>query len=68
MAPRELKELKSQIKDLVGKGLIKQGLVPFLGHIVSSLGIEVDMKKMEAVKNCPRHVTPINMQSFLALA
>ena len=27
--------------------------VDFLGHIVSSADIEVDAKKMEAVKNCP---------------
>ena len=42
--------------------------VRFLGHIVSSEGIEVDLKKMEAVKNLPRPLSPTNIQSFLGLA
>ena len=28
--------------------------VTFLGHIISSEGVEVDLRKTEAVKNCPR--------------
>ena len=35
--------------------------VSFLGHIVSSEGIEVDPKKMEAVKNWPRPFTPTDI-------
>ena len=42
--------------------------VSFLGHIVSSEGIEVDPKKMEAVKNWPRPLNPIDIRSFLGLA
>ncbi|KAH0706305.1 hypothetical protein KY285_010808 [Solanum tuberosum] len=42
--------------------------VAFLGHIVSSKGIEVDPKMMDAVKGCPRPLTPTNIRSFLGLA
>ena len=28
--------------------------VTFLGHIITSEGVEVDLRKTEAVKNCPR--------------
>ena len=31
--------------------------VEFLGHIISSEGVEVNPRKMEAVKNCPRPFT-----------
>ena len=39
----------------------------FLGHIISSEGVEVDPRKNEAVKNCPRPLTPIDIRSFLGL-
>ena len=39
----------------------------FLGHIISSEGIEVDPMKIEAVKNFPRTLTPKNIRSFLGL-
>ena len=39
----------------------------FLGHIISSEGVEVDPRKMEAVKNCPRPLTPTYIRSFLSL-
>ena len=39
----------------------------FLGHIISSEGIEVDPKKIEAVKNYPRPLSPTNIRSFLCL-
>ena len=42
--------------------------VTFLGHIVSSVGTEVDPKKKEVVKNWPRLLTPTDIQSFLDLA
>ena len=42
-------------------------LVVFLGHIVSSEGLEVNPKKTKAVKNCPRFFTPIDIQSFFRL-
>ena len=34
--------------------------VTFLGHIISSEGVEVDPRKTEAVKNLPRPLTPTN--------
>ncbi|WMV29843.1 hypothetical protein MTR67_023228 [Solanum verrucosum] len=42
--------------------------VAFLGHIVSDKGIEVDPKKMDAVKSWPRPSYPIDIQNFLGLA
>ncbi|WMV42108.1 hypothetical protein MTR67_035493 [Solanum verrucosum] len=42
--------------------------VALLGNIVSSTGIEVDPKKMDAVKNRPRPLTPSDIRSFLGLA
>ncbi|KAH0709715.1 hypothetical protein KY284_011142 [Solanum tuberosum] len=42
-------------------------LVAFLGHIVSSKGIEVDPKKTDAVKGCPKPLTPTDIRSFLGL-
>ena len=41
--------------------------VAFLGHIFSSVGIEVDPKKMEAVKSWPRPLSPTDILSFLGL-
>ncbi|XP_055826358.1 uncharacterized protein LOC129894726 [Solanum dulcamara] len=35
------------------------GYVPILGHIVGTEGIRVDTQKIEAVKNWPRPMTPI---------
>ena len=39
--------------------------VAFLGHIISSVGIEVDPKKTETVKNWPRPLTVTVIRSFL---
>ena len=39
----------------------------FLGHIIYSEGVEVDPRKSEVVKNCPRPITPIDIRSFLGL-
>nr|AAV31171.1 Putative polyprotein, identical [Solanum tuberosum] len=41
--------------------------VAFLGHIVSGDGIKVDTRKIEAVKNCPRSISPTEIRSFLGL-
>ena len=41
--------------------------IAFHGHIISCEGIELDPKKMEAVRNYPIHVTPTNIRSFLGL-
>ncbi|KAH0661560.1 hypothetical protein KY284_026491 [Solanum tuberosum] len=42
--------------------------VSFLGHIVSSEGIEVNPKKTDAVKSWPRPLSPSDIRSFLGLA
>ncbi|KAH0685610.1 hypothetical protein KY290_017106 [Solanum tuberosum] len=42
--------------------------VAFLGHIVSSKGVEVDPKKTDAVKSWPRPLTPSDIRSFSSLA
>ena len=42
--------------------------VAFLGHIISSDGVEVDPRKMEAVRGWPRPLTPTDIRSFLGLA
>ena len=40
----------------------------FLGHIISSQGVEVDPRKIDAVENWPRPLTPTDISSFLGLA
>ncbi|KAH0644931.1 hypothetical protein KY284_032815 [Solanum tuberosum] len=42
--------------------------VAFLGHVVSSEGIQVDSQKIEAVKLWPRPTSPTDIRSFLGLA
>ena len=39
----------------------------FIGHIFSSEGVEVDLMKIEAVKNCPIPLTQTDIRSFLVL-
>ena len=39
----------------------------FLGHSISTEGVEVDPRKTEAVKNWPRILTPTKITSFLDL-
>lgn len=41
--------------------------VAFLGHVVSSEGIQVDPQKIAAVKDWPRPTTPTEIRSFLGL-
>ena len=41
--------------------------VTFLGHIVSSEGIQVDSQKIEIVKQWPSSTSVIDIKSFLAL-
>ena len=41
--------------------------VAFLGHIISSKGVEFDPRKIEVVKNWPRPLTPTDIRSFLGL-
>ena len=42
--------------------------VTFLGHVLSDQGVEIDPRKIEAVKNRPRPLTFTDIQSFLSLA
>ena len=39
----------------------------FLGHIISSEGVEVDPRKTKVVKKWPRPLIPIDIRSFLGL-
>ena len=43
-------------------------LVEFLGHIVSSEGMKVDPRKMDAFESWPRPLSPNDIRSFLCLA
>ena len=40
----------------------------FLGHVVSNQGVEMDLRKTEAIKNWPKPLNPTNIHSFLGLA
>ncbi|XP_070050576.1 uncharacterized mitochondrial protein AtMg00860-like [Nicotiana tomentosiformis] len=40
----------------------------FFGHVVSSKGIKVDLKKIEAVQSWPRPSSATEIRSFLVLA
>ena len=42
--------------------------VTFVGHIISSEGVKLDPRKIEAVKNFPRPMNLTNIRSFLGLA
>ena len=42
--------------------------MPFISHIISSDGVEVDPKKIVAVKIFPSTLTPTDISSFLGLA
>ena len=43
-------------------------VVTFLGHILTDQGVEVDLKKFEAVKNWLRSINPKDIRGFLGLA
>ncbi|XP_075092142.1 uncharacterized protein LOC142172431 [Nicotiana tabacum] len=64
MALPELKELKEQLQDLLDKGFIRPSVSPW----VSTEGIQVDPKKIEAVQNWPRPTSATEIRSFLGLA
>ena len=40
----------------------------FLGHVVTDQGVEVDPKKVEAVKKWSRPLIPLDIHRFLGLA
>ncbi|GJT14967.1 putative reverse transcriptase domain-containing protein [Tanacetum coccineum] len=42
-------------------------IVQFLGHVIDSQGIHVDLAKIKAVKNWESHTTPTEVRQFLGL-
>ena len=42
--------------------------VSFLGHIISSKAVDIEPRKTEMVKNCPRPLTLTDIKSFSGLA
>nr|XP_016513175.1 PREDICTED: uncharacterized protein LOC107830206 [Nicotiana tabacum] len=72
MAPSELRELKEQLKDLLGKGFVRLSVSPWGAPVLfvkkkDSEGIQVDPQKIIAVKHWPRPMTPTEILSFLRL-
>ncbi|XP_070009504.1 uncharacterized mitochondrial protein AtMg00860-like [Nicotiana sylvestris] len=63
---QRLKEEKLYVK--FSKYELWLSSVAFSGHVVSSDGIQVDPKKVEAVKNWPRPSSSIEIRSFPGLA
>ncbi|XP_069149255.1 uncharacterized protein [Solanum lycopersicum] len=59
MAPAELRELKTQLQEL---------LVSFLGDVVSKDGVMVDPSKIEAVKSWVRPTNVSKLRIFVSLA
>ncbi|XP_073017872.1 uncharacterized mitochondrial protein AtMg00860-like [Primulina eburnea] len=83
MPPSELKELKEQLQELLDKKQVRPSAslwgapVLFvkkkdgsmrLCHIISELGLSVDPKKVEAIKDWPQPKTVTEVRSFLGLA
>ncbi|GJW83641.1 hypothetical protein Tco_0156786 [Tanacetum coccineum] len=68
LASSEMKELMSQLQELLDKCFIRPCKVQFLGHVIHSEGIKVDPSKIEVVMKwqAPKSVSKI--QSFLGLA
>ncbi|GKC15074.1 reverse transcriptase domain-containing protein [Tanacetum coccineum] len=62
LAPSEMKELSSQLRELQDKGFIRLSSLPwgapFLGHVINGDGIHVDPSKIKAVKNWEALRTP----------
>ena len=44
-----------------------QAEVPFVGYMITRQGVEVDMKKVSAIRNFPRPTTVTQVRSFLGL-
>ncbi|XP_073128520.1 uncharacterized protein [Henckelia pumila] len=57
LAPAELKELKTQLQDLLEKG-----------HVISAQGVSVDPSKIESVLNWSRPTNVSEIRNFLGLA
>ena len=59
---------ENQLLSMYGKCEFLLKSMAFVGHIISSDGVEVDPMKMQMVKNLPRPLTPINIRGFLGLS
>ncbi|GKC38215.1 reverse transcriptase domain-containing protein, partial [Tanacetum coccineum] len=72
LAPSEMEELSSQLRELQDKGFIRPSSspwgAPFLGHVINDEGLNVDSSKIEVVKNWEAPRTPSEVRSFLGLA
>ncbi|XP_075473333.1 uncharacterized protein LOC142504340 [Primulina tabacum] len=70
MASTEMKELKSQLQELLDKGFIRPSSSPWGAPVifVSKEGIAVDPAKIEAVKKWPIPLTVAEVRSFRGLA
>ncbi|KAL8095247.1 hypothetical protein AgCh_036633 [Apium graveolens] len=76
MAPVEMKELETQLQELLDKGVIRPSVSPWGAPVlfvkkkdgINSEEIKVDPAKIEAVMNWERPKTPTEVRSFLGLA
>ncbi|XP_073304128.1 uncharacterized protein [Primulina huaijiensis] len=73
MAPTEMKELKSQLQELLDKGFIRPSSSPWEAPVLfvkkkDGKGIAVDPAKIEAVKKWPIPLTVAEVRSFLGFA
>nr|XP_016498868.1 PREDICTED: uncharacterized protein LOC107817530 [Nicotiana tabacum] len=60
--------VKDVSADTLTVELVSLDSVVFLGHLVSSEGIKVDPKKIEAGKSWPRQSSATEIQSFLGFS
>ncbi|GJW97530.1 putative reverse transcriptase domain-containing protein [Tanacetum coccineum] len=52
----------------IPKTAFRTSIMQFLGHVIDSQGIHVDLAKIEAVKNWASPTTPTKIRQFLGLA
>jgi hypothetical protein len=66
---REMMDLleKQQLYLMRAKCIFGQQEVQYLGHVISTEGVEVDSEKIEAIEECPKPETPKAMHGFLGL-
>ncbi|GJX25992.1 putative reverse transcriptase domain-containing protein [Tanacetum coccineum] len=73
LAPSKMKELLEQLKEPSDKGFIRPSSSPwgapvqFLGHVIDSQGIHVDLAKIESIKDWESPKTPTKIRQFLGL-
>ncbi|XP_055824296.1 uncharacterized protein LOC129892763 [Solanum dulcamara] len=73
MAPAELRELKTQLQELLEKGLIRPSISPWGAPVLfvktkDAEGVKVDPSKIEAVVEWKTPKSPTEVRSFLSLA